>query len=175
MKTKRLFGTFGVRRIANEVLTPEFASKLASAYGSVVKGKVAVGGDPRTSTPMIKHAVIAGLLSSGCQVVDLGILPTPTVQYAVRNYYDGGVIITASHNPSQYNGIKFVDENGIGIKEEMEIQIEDIFFDETPDRVSWDELGDVSSLPGIVEEYIEHVIHRVDEKAIDQAKLKVIV
>jgi len=175
MKTKRLFGTFGVRRIANEVLTPEFASKLASAYGSVVKGKVAVGGDPRTSTPMIKHAVIAGLLSSGCQVVDLGILPTPTVQYAVRNYYDGGVIITASHNPSQYNGIKFVDENGIGIKEEMEIQIEDIFFDETPDRVSWDELGDVSSLPGIVEEYIEQIIHRVDEKAINQAKLKVIV
>ena len=96
---KKLFGTFGVRRIANQVLTPEFASKLAAAYGTLVKGRVAVGGDPRTSTPLIKHAVISGLLSSGCNVVDLGILPTPAVQYAVRNYYDGGVIITASHNP----------------------------------------------------------------------------
>ncbi|MEN6329973.1 MAG: phosphoglucosamine mutase [Methanobacteriaceae archaeon] len=175
MTIKRLFGTFGVRRIANQVLTPEFASKLASAYGTVVKGEVAVGGDPRTSTPMIKHAVIAGLLSSGCQVIDLGILPTPTVQYAVRNYYDGGVIITASHNPPQYNGIKFVDQDGIGITEEMELKIEDIFFDDTPERVSWDEIGEVSSLPGIVEEYIEQVISRVDEEVINQANLKVIV
>ena len=108
MTIKRLFGTFGVRRIANQELTPEFASKLAAAYGSLVKGTVAVGGDPRTSTEMIKHSVIAGLLSSGCDVVDLGILPTPTVQFAVRNYYDGGVMITASHNPPKYNGLKFV-------------------------------------------------------------------
>ena len=106
---KRLFGTFGVRRIANQELTPEFASKLAAAYGSLVKGTVAVGGDPRTSTEMIKHSVIAGLLSSGCNVIDLGILPTPAVQFAVRNYYDGGVMITASHNPPKYNGLKFVD------------------------------------------------------------------
>ena len=175
MTVKRLFGTFGVRRVANEVLTPEFASKLASAYGSVVKGKVAVGGDPRTSTPMIKHAVMAGLLSSGCQVIDLGILPTPAVQYAVRNYYDGGVIITASHNPPQYNGIKFVDQDGIGIKEEMELEIEAIFFDETPSRVPWDEIAEVSVLPGIVDEYIEQVIQRVDKESISEANLKVIV
>ncbi|MGV8144833.1 MAG: phosphoglucosamine mutase, partial [Methanothermobacter sp.] len=103
MVNKRLFGTFGVRRRANEVLTPEFASKLATAYGTLVKGKVTVGGDTRTSTPMIKHAVISGLLSSGCAVMDLGILPTPAVQYAVRNYCVGGVIITASHNPPHDN------------------------------------------------------------------------
>ncbi|HMK53628.1 MAG TPA: phosphoglucosamine mutase [Methanobacteriaceae archaeon] len=172
---KRLFGTFGVRRIANQVLTPEFASKLGAAYGTVIKGKVAVGGDPRTSTPMIKHAVIAGLLSSGCQVVDLGILPTPTVQYAVRNYYDGGVIITASHNPPQYNGIKFVDKDGIGIAEDMELKIEEMFFNENPGRVSWDEIEEVSSRPGIVEEYIGQVITRVDSEAIARANLKVIV
>ena len=106
---KRLFGTFGVRRVANEVLTPEFASRLAACYGSVVQGTVAVGGDTRTSSPMLMEAVKAGLLSSGCDVVDLGILPTPGVQYGVRKYYDGGVMITASHNPPKYNGIKFLD------------------------------------------------------------------
>jgi phosphomannomutase/phosphoglucomutase len=172
---KRLFGTFGVRRIANEILTPEFASKLAAAYGTLVKGKVAVGGDTRTSTPLIKHAVISGLLSSGCEVIDLGILPTPAVQYAVRNYYDGGIIITASHNPPQYNGIKFVDEYGIGIKEDMEIKIEDMFFDENPDRVSWDNIQEVTFNTALVDEYIQEVIKRVDQDAISKANLKVVV
>lgn len=175
MAVKRLFGTFGVRRIANKELTPEFASKLAASYGTLVKGQVAVGGDTRTSTPLIKHAVIAGLLSSGCKVVDLGILPTPAVQYAVRNYYDGGVIITASHNPPQYNGIKFVDEDGIGIHEEMELKIEEMFFDKNPDRVSWDEIGEVSTNDGLIEEYINQVIARVDQEAVKNANIKVVV
>jgi phosphomannomutase/phosphoglucomutase len=172
---KRLFGTFGVRRIANQELTPEFASKLAAAYGSLIKGTVAVGGDPRTSTEMIKHSVIAGLLSAGCKVVDLGILPTPAVQYAVRNYYDGGVMITASHNPPKYNGLKFVDSDGIGIHDEMEEKIEDMFFDENPDRVSWNEIGEVFKNKGIIEEYIENVFNLVDSEVIKGANLKVIV
>jgi phosphomannomutase/phosphoglucomutase len=174
MADKRLFGTFGVRRRANEVLTPEFASKLAAAYGTLVKGQVAVGGDTRTSTPMIKHAVLSGLLSSGCHVIDLGILPTPTVQYAVRNYYDGGVIITASHNPPHDNGIKFVDADGIGIPDDMEEKIEDMFFDENPDRVPWDEISEVET-SDIIDEYIENVINRVDADAIKDAGLKVVV
>jgi phosphomannomutase / phosphoglucomutase len=172
---KRLFGTFGVRRIANKELTPEFASKLAAAYGTLVKGRVAVGGDPRTTTPMIKHAVISGLLSSGCDAVDLGILPTPAVQFAVRNYYDGGVMITASHNPPKYNGLKFVDKDGIGIPDDMEEKIEDMFFEENPDRVSWDQIGEIVSNPNIIEEYIENVITRVDGEAIKKAKIKVLV
>ncbi len=174
MANKRLFGTFGVRRRANEVLTPEFASKLAAAYGTLVKGQVAVGGDTRTSTPMIKHAVISGLLSSGCHVIDLGILPTPSVQYAVRNYYDGGVIITASHNPPHDNGIKFVDADGIGIRDDMEEKIENMFFDENPDRVPWDEIFEVET-SDIIDEYIENVINRVDADAIKDAGLKVVV
>lgn len=175
MTVKRLFGTFGVRRIANQELTPEFASKLAAAYGSLVKGKVAVGGDPRTSTEMIKYAVTAGLLSSGCQVVDLGILPTPAVQFAVRNYYDGGVMITASHNPPKYNGLKFVDSDGIGIPDGMEEKIEEMFFDENPDRVPWNEIGEVFTNQNIIDEYIENVLKRVDADKIRKAKLKVIV
>jgi phosphomannomutase/phosphoglucomutase len=171
---KKLFGTFGVRRIANEVLTPEFASLLAASYGSLVQGKIAIGGDTRTSTQMIKYAITAGLLSSGCEVVDLGILPTPAVQYAVKNYYDGGIIVTASHNPPRYNGIKFVDEFGIGIEDEMEIAIEEMYFNRTPKRTHWGKIAKVYENNRIIDEYLDEVIKRVDSESIKKAKLKVV-
>ena len=172
---KRLFGTFGVRRTANDVLTPEFASRLAACYGTQIKGTVAVGGDTRTSTIMLKQAVIAGLLSSGCDVVDLGILPTPGVQYAVRKYYDGGVMITASHNPPQYNGLKFLDEYGIGIPDEMDFAIEKLYFDEEPDRVPFSEIGQLYRNDKIIDEYVDEAVSKVDVEAIRKAKLKVVV
>lgn len=172
---KRLFGTFGVRRTANDVLTPEFASRLAACYGTVIQGKVAVGGDTRTTSPMLINAVKAGLISSGCDVIDLGILPTPAVQYAVRNYYDGGVMITASHNPPKYNGIKFLDEFGIGIPDEMELKIEELYFDSEPKRASWDEIGEEFTNNNIIKEYVDTVIEKVDSEAIRNANLKVVV
>ncbi|MBE6498335.1 MAG: phosphoglucosamine mutase [Methanobrevibacter sp.] len=172
---KRLFGTFGVRRTANDVLTPEFASRLAACYGTQIKGTVAVGGDPRTSTVMLKEAVKAGLLSSGCDVVDLGILPTPGVQYAVRKYYDGGVMITASHNPPQYNGLKFLDEFGIGIPDDVDLAIEKLYFDEEPDRVPFNEIGQLYHNDKIIEEYVDEAISKVDVEAIRKANLKVVV
>lgn len=172
---KRLFGTFGVRRTANDVLTPEFASRLAACYGSLIKGKVAVGGDTRTTSRMLMDAVKAGLLSAGCDVVDLGILPTPAVQFAVRNYYDGGVMITASHNPPKYNGIKFLDEFGIGLPDDMEIAIEEMYFDKQPDRVEWNEIGESYTNDNIIQEYIDTVVASVDAEAIREANLKVVV
>ena len=172
---KRLFGTFGVRRTANDVLTPEFASRLAACYGTQIKGTVAVGGDTRTSTLMLKQAVTAGLLSSGCDVVDLGILPTPGVQYAVRKYYDGGVMITASHNPPQYNGLKFLDEYGIGIPDEMDLAIEKLYFDEEPDRVPFSEIGQLYHNDKIIDEYVDEAVSKVDVDAIRKANLKVVV
>ena len=175
MAKKRLFGTFGVRRTANDVLTPEFASRLAASYGSLVQGTVAIGGDTRTSTPMLKHAITAGLLSSGCDVVDLGILPTPAIQYAVRNYYDGGIIVTASHNPPKFNGLKFVDEFGIGTPDDMEIAVEEMYFDSEPKRVSWDKIGKVYHNDTIIDEYIKETLKRVDVEAIRSRRLKVVV
>ena len=172
---KRLFGTFGVRRTANDVLTPEFASRLAACYGTQIQGTVAVGGDTRTSSPMLMEAVKAGLLSSGCDVVDLGILPTPGVQYAVRKYYDGGVMITASHNPPKYNGLKFLDEFGIGIPDEMDLAIEKLYFDSEPKRAHWSEIGQIYKNDKIIDEYIEEAISKVDVEAIREANLKVVV
>lgn len=170
---KQLFGTFGVRRIANTVLTPEFASKIAAAYGTKVKGTIALGSDPRTSSEMIKHAVTAGLLSVGCNVVDLGMLPTPAVQYAVRKYYDGGIMVTASHNPPKYNGLKLLDSDGIGTPDELEEEIEDIYFNDKQERVSWDKLGKAYKRD-IIDEYCEEVIKRVDAEKIREANLKVV-
>ena len=172
---KRLFGTFGVRRTANDVLTPEFASRLAACYGTLIQGKVAVGGDTRTTSPMLMEAVKAGLLSSGCDVVELGTLPTPAVQFAVRNYYDGGIIITASHNPPKYNGIKFLDEFGIGIPDDMELAIEEMYFDSEPKRAKWDEIGKIYTNENIIREYIDKVLENVDVEAIRAANLKVVV
>ena len=85
----------------------------------------------------------------GVKFIDLGILPTPAVQFAVRNYYDGGVMITASHNPPKYNGLKFVDSDGIGIEEEWEQKIEAMFFDEEPVRVFWNAIGESTKNHGI--------------------------
>ena len=172
---KRLFGTFGVRRTANDVLTPEFATRLAACYGTQIQGTVAVGGDTRTSTPMLMEAVKAGLLSSGCDVVDLGILPTPGVQYAVRKYYDGGVMITASHNPPKYNGIKFLDADGIGIPDDMELEIERLYFDAEPKRADFSEIGEVFINDKIIDEYVDEAISKVDAEAIRNANLKVVV
>lgn len=172
---KRLFGTFGVRRTANDVLTPEFASRLAACYGTLIQEKVAVGGDTRTTSPMLMEAVKAGLLSSGCDVVELGTLPTPAVQFAVRNYYDGGIIITASHNPPKYNGIKFLDEFGIGIPDDMELAIEEMYFDSEPKRAKWNEIGKIYTNENIIREYIDGVLENVDVEAIRAANLKVVV
>jgi phosphomannomutase/phosphoglucomutase len=107
--------------------------------------------------------------------VDLGILPTPGVQYAVRKYYDGGVMITASHNPPKYNGIKFLDEDGIGIPDDMELAIEKLYFDEEPDRVPYYEMGEISHNDQIIDEYIDEAISKVDVEAIRDANLKVVV
>ncbi len=175
MCKKRIFGTFGVRREANKEMNPEFASKIGASYGTVVQGTVAIGGDTRTSTPMLKHAITAGLLSSGCDVVDLGILPTPAIQYAVRNYYDAGIIITASHNPPHDNGIKLVDEYGIGTSDDTEIKVEELYFNEKPKRASWNEIGQYYTNNNIINEYITEAIKRVDSEAIKNAKLKVVV
>ena len=171
---KRLFGTFGVRRTANDVLTPEFATRLAACYGSVVKGKIAVGADTRTTSPMLKDAVIAGLLSAGCDAVDLETLPTPAVQYAVRQYYDGGIMITASHNPPKFNGLKFLDEFGIGLPDDIELEIESLYFDSEPIRANWDEIGEKYTNDNIIDEYIHTAMSNVDVDAIKEANLKVV-
>ncbi len=105
----------GIRGIVGETLTPTVALEFAHAYGSILGGgRVVLARDSRPSGPMFEAAAAAGLLAAGCTVTQLGLAMTPTVGRAIRDgRYDGGVIITASHNPAEWNGLKFLDELGV--------------------------------------------------------------
>ncbi|ASJ04167.1 phosphoglucosamine mutase [Thermococcus barossii] len=177
----RLFGTFGVRGIANEMITPEFALKMGMAFGTMLRREgrkkplVVVGRDTRVSGEMLKSALISGLLSVGCDVIDVGIAPTPAIQWATAHFNaDGGAVITASHNPPEYNGIKLLEPNGMGLKKEREAVVEDVFFKEDFDRASWDEIGEVRE-EDIIKPYIEAIKARVDVEAIRKRRPFVVV
>ncbi|NJE03499.1 phosphoglucosamine mutase [Thermococcus sp. MV11] len=177
----RLFGTFGVRGIANEKITPEFALKMGMAFGTMLRREgrkrplVVVGRDTRVSGEMLKNALISGLLSVGCDVIDVGIAPTPAIQWATAHFKaDGGAVITASHNPPEYNGIKLLEPNGMGLKKEREAVVEEVFFKEDFDRARWDEIGEVME-EDIIRPYIEAIKSRVDVEAIRKRRPFVVV
>src|SRR2546421_11761349 len=104
----------GVRGVIGESLTPVLLTRFAQAFGTYVGARtVVIGCDPRTSGEMVKQAVTAGLLSSGCRIVDIGMCPVPTVQLLVRHHRaHGGIAITASHNPAEWNALKFIGRDG---------------------------------------------------------------
>jgi phosphoglucosamine mutase len=127
----KLFGTDGVRGVANKDLTPELAYEIGRAGGFVLthgnRGKVVVGKDKRASSDMLEAAISAGLCSIGLDVIQVGIIPTPAVAYLTRRYNAlAGVVISASHNPYEYNGIKFFSSEGYKLPDEIEDEIEDI-------------------------------------------------
>ncbi len=177
LSSRRLFGTNGIRGVANKELTPEMAIKIGSAIGTFFKhGKFVVGYDARTSSPMLAKAVIAGLNATGCNVLFAGMAPTPALQYAVKNHKtDGAVIITASHNPPEFNGIKVIWNDGIELSREQEIEIENIFFDQKICLAEWNKIGTTCELPGVVDEYIEAIKRHVDAAKIMKKHFHVVV
>lgn len=177
MRLKRLFGTNGIRGVANRELTPEFALEVAYAIGVFFeKGKIIVGRDGRTSGLMLAKAVNAGLTSTGCQVYNCGMVPTPALQYAVKHYrMDGGVMITASHNPPQYNGIKVMARDGVELPRKKETKIEDIFFNRRFQLAEWNAIGEIYSIPDVIGVYVKAVKKHVDTAAIRGKHYKVVV
>jgi phosphoglucosamine mutase len=131
----RLFGTDGVRGIANKELTCELAYKIGRAGAYILtkekkETKIVVGMDTRISGDMLEAALVAGICSTGADVISVGIVPTPAVSYLTRVYKaDAGVVISASHNPVEYNGIKFFNSQGYKLKDEIEEEIENIVLD----------------------------------------------
>lgn len=166
----RIFGTDGVRGIANEKLDVELALAISRAAGMIIKTegvahpKILVGRDTRLSGEMLQCAVAAGLSSVGCDVELLGVVPTPAVAYLVKRLgANGGVMITASHNPFMYNGIKYFGGDGFKLTDAQEDRIERIILDgeEPIEFARTEHIGTVHVNYGAVEIYEEHIASAV--------------
>jgi len=159
---QRLFGTFGVRGVANKELTPNLALELGQALAINLGGggRVAIGRDNRTSGEMLEQALVAGLNAGGCDVLKPGLTPTPVLSFATRHFScDAGVMITASHNPAEYNGIKFWDNEGAGFQRDRENQIERII-SKGFKKVVWHKIGRVEEADAL-SPYMDAVLKRV--------------
>ncbi|MCL2135274.1 MAG: phosphoglucosamine mutase [Candidatus Bathyarchaeota archaeon] len=175
--SKKLFGTNGVRGLVNVELTTDMAIKISLAIGTFFgKKKLLLGYDARTSGPMLNSAVASGLTATGCDVYFTGMVPTPSLQFAVKNHkMDGGIIITASHNPAEYNGIKVIWNDGIEISHEQEEEIEKIYFDNQISFAPWDKLGKLKELTGINDEYVFTIKTHVDIEEIIKKQFHVVI
>lgn len=162
----RLFGTDGVRGIANSELTCEMAMNIGRAAAMVLTDedrrhpKILIGKDTRKSSDMLEAAITAGLCSVGANVVQLGVVPTPAVAFLVGKYKaDAGIVLTASHNPCEFNGIKIFSGDGYKLPDALEEQIEAIVLDHAavPPAPVGGDLGTVSAAPNVVRDYVDHV------------------
>lgn len=165
----KLFGTDGIRGIANIDLTPELAFKAGRAGAHILakgkKGKIIIGKDTRISGDMLEAAMIAGITSMGIDVISVGIIPTPAVAYLTRKYDClAGVVISASHNPGEYNGIKFFNSKGLKLTDETEEEIENIILNnvDIDIRPIKAEVGKVIRKDDASEDFIEFLASIVD-------------
>ncbi|MCL4078571.1 phosphoglucosamine mutase [Coriobacteriia bacterium Es71-Z0120] len=164
----RLFGTDGVRGVANAELTPELAFKIGEAASRFLakkgSGTIVVGTDTRRSADMLEAAVVAGICAGGADALRLGVVPTPAVAYLARSMEaDGGVVISASHNPAEYNGIKLFDRDGFKLPDEIEDEIEEFLVAERPaaDRPVGARVGRAYAVPDAQARYVSHAIDTI--------------
>ena len=179
-----LFGTNGIRGIVNRELTPNFCMELAQAFGSLYGMEVAIGSDARLSSEMLKKACTAGLQSVGCDVVDLGCAPTPAIQHFVgASPATGGLIITASHNPPEFNGLKTLGSGGIEISKDEEAKIEALYrsiagklslfsVQDSIELANWKTTGRFTAADPL-RGYIDGIKRLIDAKLVKSKKLRV--
>ncbi|GAH20861.1 unnamed protein product, partial [marine sediment metagenome] len=150
-----LFGTSGIRGLLDKSLV-YLALKVGLAAGKIY-GNVVVGSDTRTSSDVLKHALISGLLAAGCRCEDAGIAPTPTIGFVTRKF-DAGVVITASHNPPQYNGIKLLNPDGSAFNSYQQRQIEEMILNDSFGVAPWEEIKGSGIQNGVIEQHIERIL-----------------
>lgn len=150
----------GVRGVVGDSLTPTLLTRFAQAFGTHTgSGTIVVGRDPRTSGEMVKHAVIAGILSSGGRVVDIGVCPVPTVQLQVRRRNaQGGIAITASHNPPEWNALKFIGPNGLFLDAGQARELLDIYHQGEYTKVRGDEIRAVEEAEGATDLHLKAIL-----------------
>ncbi len=150
-------GITGVRGIVGQTFTPELAVGFAQAFGTYLDGgRILICRDTRPSGPMIRSAVLAGLLSAGCEVVDLGVCPTPTMQLAIKWLEaDGGIAITAGHNPWQWNALKFVRADGLYLNPRQAEELLDIFHQAEFTKATWDTITQTIQYRDPIEHHLD--------------------
>lgn len=178
---RKYFGTDGVRGIANTELDCNLAFKLGRAGGFVLskystekRVKVVVGRDTRLSGDMLESSIISGLMSIGCDIICAGVCPTPAVAYLTRKYEATlGVVISASHNPAEYNGIKFFDSNGYKLDDNVELEIENYI--DNPELIDYYPVGDKLGRKLEVQDSVRLYIDFLKESVgIDLSEMKIV-
>jgi len=157
-----LFGTSGIRGIVGEDITPELLTEIAKALASTLPlgSRVCLATDTRVSRDILKNAIISGLLPCGINVTDLGILPTPILALLTRELgFDTGIMVTASHNPPQFNGIKLFRGDSFGYSRKEEEQIERTFLTMKFRRAGWEDRGVLTSGNQTMETYLRRITH----------------
>ncbi|MCX9085196.1 MAG: hypothetical protein OIN87_10415 [Candidatus Methanoperedens sp.] len=172
-KQKKLFGTFGFRGVVNEGMGAEKARRTGAALAAYLgQGKtIAIGKDPRKSSPMLEEALIEGILGQGCNALTLGIITPNTLSLEVGRQADAGVMITASHNPPEYNGMKCLSKRGMGFSPEEDLALEKLYFgDLNPNVKKGKKLTD----NGAGDRYRAHIVDYV-KKLFPVSQLKIVV
>jgi phosphomannomutase len=167
----------GVRGVVGGSLTPTLLARFAQAYGTYVgHGAIVIGRDTRTSGEMVRRAVVAGLLSTGCRVIDLDVCPVPTVQLLVRRRAArGGIAITASHNPAEWNALKFVNSEGLFLTAAQARQLLDIYHQGEYVKVTGAEMGSVEPTLGALDLHIKAIIDALGTLPASARRLRVVV
>jgi len=170
-------GVSGVRGVVGETLTPDLIVGFAQAFGTYLgPGRILVCRDTRPSGPMVAAAVMAGLLNTGCDVVDLGICPTPSLQLAVRWLgADGGISITAGHNPAHWNALKFVRQDGLYLTPGQAEELLDIYHQGRFEKATWDRMRTRVELGEAIQHHLDVLSASFDLAAPRRRRLKVAV
>jgi phosphomannomutase len=170
-------GITGVRGVVGETFTPELAVEFAEAFGAYLDGgRILVCRDTRPSGPMVHAAVMAGLLATGCEPIDLGICPTPTMQLAIKPAgARGGVSITAGHNPSQWNALKFVRSDGLYLNATQAEELLDIYHQGEFPKATWDTICVSIKLQDAIDHHIKMLMQAFDVNSIRERRLTVAV
>ena len=176
----KLFGTDGVRGVANKDLTCEMGLKIGTAVARTLKKEMKkktltflIGSDTRNSKDMLTSAVASGVMSEGCNIINVGVLPTPGISYLTTKYkLDGAFVISASHNPSEYNGIKVLDKNGIKLSDELELKCEEVILNDFTSSNTITKCGSFENNEKALDDYLEHLTSTIVS---DISKIKILV
>lgn len=170
-------GITGVRGIVGEAFTPELIVGFAQAFGTYLDGgRILVCRDTRPSGPMVQAAVIAGLLAAGCEVIDLNVCPTPSMQLAVKQLgADGGIAITAGHNPAPWNALKFIRADGLYLNSMQAEELLDIYHQGEFAKTTWDKIQTNVEGQDAIEHHISALTNAFDVEAIRSKRLTVAV